>query len=340
MRRRRWWLAVAAVGLVAVWQLGQRPSASTSAELPDREPVGAANDRLIIEPDDGMAPIYELLRAPHHTLDLTMYALADPTAEAVLASDAMRGVRVRVVLDGRLEHNRNRPAYDYLRSRGVAVRWSSSRYFATHEKAFVIDATTAVVMSLNLTSQYYATTRDVAVVDSDRRDAAAIESVFGADFDGRGSPTPAADDLVWSPGQSLADLVALVGSARHTVVLESEELSSAEVIAALHAALQRGIAVSIAMTYDERWRAAFDRLLAAGARVGVMYGERPRYIHAKLVVVDAGTAHARAFVGSENLSDSSLRRDRELGIVLLRPRLVSQVDQVIAADLAAGSPLP
>jgi len=334
--RRRWWLAFAGLALVAGWQLAHRPAATVAAQLPAREPMGAANDRLIIEPDDGMTPVYALLRSPHRSLDLTMYELSDPTAESVLASDAARGVRVRVVLDSRLEQVRNRAAYDYLRSRGVAVAWSSSRYFATHEKGFVIDGSTAVVMSLNLTSQYYATSRDLAVVDSDRRDAASIEQVFAADFAGRPTAVPAADDLVWSPEQSLADLVALIGSARRSVALESEELSSPQVIDALLAARRRGTAVSIAMTYNERWRPAFDRLGAAGARIAVMYGERPLYIHAKLLVTDPGTPQARAFVGSENLSDASLRHDRELGIVLLAPHLVDQVTRVISADLAAS----
>jgi phosphatidylserine/phosphatidylglycerophosphate/cardiolipin synthase-like enzyme len=337
MPRRRWLLAIVGLVVASGWQLSHPPTAKLAAALPGREPRGAANDRLIVAPDDGMTPIYDLLRSPRRRLDMTMYSLSDPTAEAILAADVARGVRVRVVLDGGLEHTHNQPAYDYLRSRGVTVEWSSSQYFATHEKTFVIDGATAVVMSLNLTSQYYATTRDVAVVDSDRRDAAAIEAVFAADFAGRPSPTPAADDLVWSPDQSLADLAALISSARHSVTLESEELSSSEVIDALHAAQQRGVAVSIAMTYDERWRPAFSRLVAAGARVRVMYGERPLYIHAKLLVVDVGTPQARAFVGSENLSDTSLRHDRELGIVLVQPHLVDDIDRVISADLAAAS---
>jgi len=338
MRRRRW-VAVAGLAVLVAWLALPHRDLLSAAQLPVREPAGAANDRLIIEPDDGMAPIYALLRSPQRALDLTMYELADPTAESIIGSDAARGVRVRVVLDSRLERMRNAPAYEYLRSRGVAVSWSSSRYFVTHEKGFVIDGATAVVMSLNLTSQYYATSRDVAVVDSDRRDAAAIEAVFAADFTGRPIGVPAADDLVWSPEQSLADLLALITSARRSVELESEELSSPEVIDALLSARRRGIAVSIAMTYDDSWRPAFARLAAAGARISVMYGERPLYIHAKLLVTDAGSIGARAFVGSENLSDASLRRDRELGIVLLAPRLVDEVDRVISSDLTAATSL-
>lgn len=40
------------------------------------------------------------------------------------------------------------------------------------------------------------------------------------------------------------------------------------------------------------------------------------YIHAKVIVADAGRPNETAFLGSENCSDNSLSSNRELGIVL------------------------
>lgn len=308
------------------------------SQLPAAPPPAAAADRLIVEPDAGMQPIYSLLGAPRHRLDLTMYELDDPTAEAILADDAARGVAVRVLLDHRLEAAHDAAAYSYLTARHVAVHWAGPRYFVTHEKTFVIDGSRAVVMSLNLASRYYATSRDVAVVDPDRADAAAIEAVFDADFAGRSTGTPAADDLVWSPRQSAADLIAMITHARRSLLVESEELNSAAVVGALVAAARRGVAVRVAMTFQSDWQPAFDAVSAAGGQVSVMYGERPLYIHAKLLVADAGMPHAMAFVGSENLSDASLFSDRELGIVLLGRPLVDQVARVVDSDFRSGTP--
>jgi cardiolipin synthase A/B len=339
VRRRRLRLALAAVVVVgAVLALrgigGGTPS--VRAMLPAREPAGAVADTVIVEPDDSMAPIYALLAAPRRTLDMTVYELVDPTAESVLADDAARGVRVRVILDGRLERGRNAAAYEFLRSRGVEVVWSSERYFVTHEKTFVIDGSVAVVMSLNLASRYYATTRDVAVVDRDPRDATAIEAVFDADLRGAPTGTPAADDLVWSPGQSQADLVTLIDSARRSISVESEELSSRTIVAAMVAAARRGVTVSVAMTYDPGYVPGFNAITRAGGVVSLMQRESPLYIHAKLLAVDTGMPDARGFVGSENLSDASLLHDRELGIVLTSPRLVGEVGAVIAGDVRDG----
>lgn len=336
MRRRPLVFGIVLAAGITIWH-STRGGEHLAAVLPAVAPPAAASDRLIVEPDDGMAAIEDLLGSPRRSLDLTMYELEDPSAERILASDAARGVRVRVILDGRLERARNLAAYDYLRGRGVAVTWSSSRFFATHEKAFVIDSTTAVVMSLNLTSRYYATSRDAAVVDRDPADVAAIEAVFEQDLRGAGSATPAADDLVWSPGQSWADVLALIRRARVSVALESEELSSPAVVHALLSAAKHGVRVAVAMTYADDWRPAFDALRHAGAEVRVMYGERPLYLHAKLIAVDAGTGHGVAFVGSENLTDASLLHDRELGVVLLTPDLVRRIATVIATDLVDGT---
>jgi cardiolipin synthase A/B len=324
------------VAALLAWRAARQPVSSATAALPAAEPAAAAADSLVVEPDAGMAPIYALLSSPLRTLDMTMYELADPSAEAVLADDAARGVRVRVLLDHHLEGRRNLPAYDFLRSRGVEVAWASDRYFATHEKTFVIDRRIAVVMSLNLTSDYYATSRDVAVVDRDPRDVAAIESVFEADLRGDATGTPPADDLVWSPGQSQADLLALIDGARRSVAVESEEMSSRPVVDALVRAARRGVAVTVAMTYDPDWRPGLDAIAAAGVRVSLRYGESPLYVHAKLLVIDRGTPAGRAFVGSENLSGTSLLHDRELGVVLVAPALVDAIASVISRDVSGG----
>ncbi|HEX3707202.1 MAG TPA: phospholipase D-like domain-containing protein [Mycobacteriales bacterium] len=339
MRRSRLLTAVVVCVCAVGWHVS-RGSGSPRAELPSLVPAAARADRLIVEPDDGMQPVYDLLASPKRSLDLTIYELADPTAESILAMDAGRGVHVRVLFDGRLERDRNGPAYAFLRDRGVEVAWSTSRFFATHEKTFVIDGRTAVVMSLNLASSYYATTRDLAVVDHDPADVAAIESVFAADLRGGADTTPAADDLVWSPRQSWADLIALIKRAHRSVAVESEELSSPAVVGTLLDAARRGVRVSVAMTYSDAWRPALTALARSGAQVRVMYGERPLYLHAKLMAIDAGTGHGIGFVGSENLSDASLLHDRELGLVLLDTASVRRIATVIASDLADGNVWP
>lgn len=46
----------------------------------------------------------------------------------------------------------------------------------------------------------------------------------------------------------------------------------------------------------------------------------------------AGTATARAFVGSENFSAASLTKNRELGVTTTTPAVVNALDATVTAD--------
>jgi phosphatidylserine/phosphatidylglycerophosphate/cardiolipin synthase-like enzyme len=333
MRRLALLLAVVVATALAAAGCG---SSRPVAALPTL--ATGAGDTALVEPDDGYDTLYGWLGAARSTLDLTMYELVDDRALQVLEAIAARGVRVRVLLDQRLERRANLPAYLALRAHGVDVHWASGRYAATHEKAFVVDGRALVVMSLNLTSRYYATSRDVAVLTRSGPDVAAFQHVFDADWVGHTTSTPAGADLVWSPHQSQADLVALVDSARTSVWLESEEYAERDVLAAMKRAAQRGVDVRVAMTYQKDWAQNWNDLVAAGGHVTYFQGEHPLYIHAKVVVVDAGTSRLRVFAGSENLTNSSLNMNRELGIVLVGGTAAGRLASMVSGDLATGKP--
>jgi phosphatidylserine/phosphatidylglycerophosphate/cardiolipin synthase-like enzyme len=97
--------------------------------------------------------------------------------------------------------------------------------------------------------------------------------------------------------------------------------------------------VVVVMTADSEWDGALDELGQAGVEVRT-YPDTPSalFIHAKVVVVDAGSADERAFVGSENFSVASLVFNRELGIVTSRPGVVGTLARLVASDAAGGEP--
>lgn len=301
--------------------------------------VGPASTAgLVIEPDAGIAPIQELIRSAQHTLDMTMYELEDQPTEDLLAADAARGVTVRVILDHSFSGSKNQPAFTYLSGHGVQVRWAPSTYAITHQKTITVDGRTSAVMTLNLTAQYYASSRDVAVLDHDPADVQGIESVFDADFAATAVGTPHETDLVWSPGQSAQALPALIGSAQHSLLVENEEMSDPDIIDQLVAAARRGVDVEVCMTDSSSWHAAFNQLTQAGAHVVTYAASAPLYIHAKVIVVDAGTAAEQVFTGSENFSRGSLERNRELGLVLSTPSIVDALAQTLRSDVKGGRP--
>jgi phosphatidylserine/phosphatidylglycerophosphate/cardiolipin synthase-like enzyme len=314
------------------------PSTTAAATTTTGAPAPSSYLTLFTEPTAGIAPIYSAMRGAQRSLDLEMYELVDTTAEEILAQDAARGVAVRVVLDKNLEATDNTPAYDYLSSHGVQVAWAPAGFDADHEKAMVVDTTTAWIMTLNIASRYYSNTRDFAVEDTDPADVAAITSVFDADVTGAAVTPGAGDDLVWSPTTSYEDLIGLIESAKTTLLVENEEMENTGVVGALEAAARNGVDVEVVMNDTSEYADDFDELESSGVKVSTYPGDPGLYIHAKAIVVDAGGPSARAFAGSQNFSTASLDYNRELGVITGDTGVVSALASRIREDFAAATP--
>ncbi|WP_162877998.1 phospholipase D-like domain-containing protein [Trinickia diaoshuihuensis] len=299
--------------------------------------AAVAAPTLVTEPDQGLTPIYTFMQSATKTLDMTMYELVDTQAEDILVQLAAKGVAVRVILDQNLESNNNQPAYDYLSQNGVNVVWANPTYSATHEKAIVVDGRTAAVMTLNLTSRYYASSRDFAVIENDANDVAAIETTFEADFASNAVTPPTGDDLVWSPTNSTSALLKLINSATNTLQIENEEMSNSKIVTALVNAANRGVQVQVTMTYNSKYASNYDKLSAAGVLISTYDPKASLYIHAKVILADYGTSSADAFVGSENFSVASLTRNRELGLVTRDSSLMASLASVLQSDFRGGT---
>ena len=267
---------------------------------------------------------------------MTMYEFSDTTAERDLAAAAKRGVRVRVILDHR-EKSGNSHAYSYFRSHGIAVTWSSSDYRYTHQKTVIIDGTKAVIMTANLTSRYYATSRDFLVTDTERADVSAITAVFNADFAKKTVHPGDGNDLVWSPTDSQDQLIALINGATSSLRIYSEEMGDRTVENALIKAAKRGVDVQVCGENESgEYDSAFAKLARAGIRISYYSSSTGFYIHGKVVEADYGTAHAKIFIGSENFSSTSLNQNRELGLIISSHPVMSAMAGTFAADFRNG----
>jgi cardiolipin synthase A/B len=192
-------------------------------------------------------------------------------------------------------------------------------------------------MSLNLTSRYYSSSRDFAVIENDPKDVSAIQTTFNADFGNQAITPPVGDSLVWSPTVSKADLVNLIGAAKVSLLIENE-LSYSTIITALAKAAKRGVDVTLCMTDSSDWTANLNTLAKAGVHISTYAADASLYIHAKVIVADNGKSGAKAFVGSENFSEASLTKNRELGLITTSPTILSQLKMTVVNDFAGGTP--
>ena len=292
---------------------------------------------LVIEPGAGFSPVYGLINGARHSVDVTMYEFADTTAEHDLAAAAKRGVHVQVILDEK-EKSLNSGAYSYFRDNGIKVVWSWSRFTYTHQKTLIIDGSQAVIMTANLTSKYYSTSRDFLVIDTNHADVTAITAVFNADFAHHAITPGEGADLVWSPTDSQDKLLGLINGATSSLRIYSEEMGDTTVENALIKAAKRGVDVQVCgENEDGEYDSAFAKLARAGVHISYYRSSTGFYIHGKVIEADYGTGHAKIFIGSENFSSTSLNHNRELGLITSNSAVLSAMASTFKADFSNGT---
>lgn len=291
------------------------------------------------EADGSVTPLYALVNGAQKTIDMTMYELVDTTFSGDLVAACGRGVKVRVVLDQNLEKTSNTAAYTQLNgAANCRAVWANPVYQATHQKTITVDGTVSAILSLNLTSRYYKTTRDVGLVENDPADVAAIEATFNQDYVAAAVTPGNGDDLIWSPTTAQAALLGIINGATKTLLVENEEMGASNIVSALEAAAKRGVAVNIAMTDNTSYATEFAALKAAGCGVHVYPNTATAlYIHAKALVADYGLSTQKIYMGSINFSIASMTENRELGLYISDALAAQSLNATITSDYA-GAP--
>ncbi len=297
---------------------------------PPGPPAGAV--RLLVEPEAGRAAVLDLLSGARRSVWAELYLLTDEDALAILAGRAAAGCDVRILLEPApyQAEGANQAAFARLAAAGADVRWATARFTYTHAKVFTVDHATLAVLTLNLTASGLDSNREYAAVDTDPVDVAAMEAVFAADQ--FGTTAAPAGRLVTSPDGSRGALLGLFAEAGATLAVETEELADREVVDALLAARARGVAVTLAWPGPASGAAGtFQALAAAGATVRAVGSPA---IHGKVVVADGRSL----YLGSANLTATSLDANREVGLRLTDASLAATIAATVAADAASGVP--
>jgi len=332
-------LAGAAVAVAAGYYSAQYSATMDRTRAPQpSSPVRS----LMVEPDDGRTLILGALQEAKRSIDLTIYELNDPEVDAALISAHDRGVVVRVLYNyysfisqGR---NPNESAVNSLDSAGIQSKPASSSFLDTHQKTFLIDSSEAIIMTFNLQPDYFQGTRDFGITTTNPAEIAEIQRVFEADWNYQ-PPTVTQPTLVWSPINSRQKILGLISHSTKTLEVYNEEIQDEACIQALISAAGRGVAVrfiSAQLMQEGRDANAPGRQTLNNGGVDAKAGTS-LYIHAKMILADYGTSDQVAFVGSENFSDASLDKNRELGILVKDKTVLDRLNTVFEQDWAKES---
>jgi cardiolipin synthase A/B len=295
---------------------------------------------------EGLKPVADEIASARSSIRMFMFHLTDKSMVRALEDAKARGVDVRLILDAKnLESKSSKKIADDLKDHEIVVTPSTPEFSITHAKAMVIDDRRAVIMSLNLTT-LTPKTRDYAIATEDPAVVAEFRSVFEADVknaEARTRETPAlsCSTLMWSPINSETKLVALIDSAKLTIIASSENLGDTAIDGALESAAARGVKTRVlAPLCDLNPNPLFNVPMIeemdkdhVDARLmpGPSTPERP-YIHAKMIIVDG----ARGYIGSVNFSENSTHKARELGIVFEDRAAISAISAAFDSDWSSA----
>jgi len=279
---------------------------------------------MIVEPRDGVRPLTRAIDCANQRIFVEAYILSDTRVVRALERAAAQGVEVYVLLEPHPLGMGTQPARMamLLRAAGVMTRWTRPDVQLTHAKFMVLDDRIAVVSTANFSRSAFGRNREVLVFLHGTRDVRSLSNVFRADWDR--APPPLDDpNLLVSPYNGRQTLTHLLRGARSSIRIYAEEVADATLERLLIAAANRGVSVQVVLAWGATPQGA-RTLERGGVRVREL---RSPYIHAKAMIVD----DREAFVGSENVSTTSLDRNREVG-VLIRGSAVRELNALFARD--------
>jgi cardiolipin synthase len=161
---------------------------------------------LAISPYDSRPKIIEFLKSAERSIDISDAKLRDSAVLALLREKASRGVRVRVLGSD--------PSYA---DRVPTIHYRQITRFKMHAKCVVVDASKALIGSMNLRAVSLDRRREVGVFVDDPKALVQLEHVFDLDWNAKSSEVPSAKrgitavldeppDLTLSPDQPAASV--------------------------------------------------------------------------------------------------------------------------------------
>lgn len=275
--------------------------------------------RLLVQPDDGVAPLLEAIGRARESLDVYVFRLDYRVIEDALAAAVARGVRLRTLIahanGGKPEALRK--LEDRLLALGATVSRTATDLIRYHGKALIADRRTLYVLGYNFTRRDVDQSRSLGAVIEDPALVAEALRLFEADFD-RQPFSPANDDLVVSPHNSRAVLTELIAAARRQLLIYDGRLSDNQVQQVLEARARAGVEVRVLGRVEKELE---------GVAVRPYAGKR---LHVRAIVQDG----RRVFIGSQSLRRLELERRREIGVRLDDRSLARRVTALFERDWA------
>ena len=329
----------------------------------------AGNDITILQNGDEIfSAMLEAIRGANSSIELVTYVywhskIAAQFANA-LCERARQGVQVRLLIDAFGGAIMSTRMVGQLEQAGVKIAWfrpfsmSSWRRFNSrnHRKILLVDGRIGFTGGVGIADQWTGDAGDskhwrdmhCRILGPACQDLAAAFSENWLEATQEKlpelpTPEPQGDVTILTTA-SLASVrptaiatlfeAAIGAAAERLWITPAYCVPSAEIVAALAAAVGRGVDVRI-LTNGQRsnhqltlqaGRASYEALIAAGVKI---YEYQPTVMHVKAMTIDKQWAS----IGSANMDSRSLVLNEELNVSFISPQIVADLDMQFMQDL-------
>jgi cardiolipin synthase len=277
--------------------------------------------KLIVQPDAGVVPIVQALRAAKKSISLAIFRIDRVEIEKALATAVARGVRVRALIahTNRGGERTLRELELRLLAAGVTVARTPDDLLRYHGKFMVVDDVLHV-FGFNFTKLDIEKSRSFGISTRDKRSVSEALKLLKADVT-RQPYKPAKSNLVVSPETARDMLAAFIKGARKELAIYDERIQDPAMIKLLKERCAKGVTVRV-----------LGDLKGPDGDVRVRPLKSIR-LHVRAIIRD-GT---RAFVGSQSLRKDELQKRREVGLLISNPAVTRKLMQVFESDWAESA---
>lgn len=276
--------------------------------------------KLIVQPDEGAAPIVKAIKAAKKTIDIVIFRFDRLEVEKALAQAVDRGVNVRALIA-----HTNKGGEKTLRKlelrlleAGLTVSRTADDLPRYHGKMMIVDKVLHVY-GFNYTKLDIDKSRSFGIVTNDRKIVVEARKLFEADFNRQGY-SPGNSRFVVSPENSRTVLTNFVRCAKKELLIYDAQVSDNLVQRILVARVNQGVKIRIIGRLEKP---------IEGIKVRKLSDLR---LHIRAIVRD----REAAFIGSQSLRKLELDGRREVGIVVDDRRVARQIAAVFEDDWDAA----
>ncbi|HUQ88786.1 MAG TPA: phospholipase D-like domain-containing protein [Vicinamibacterales bacterium] len=281
--------------------------------------------QLIIQPDDGIAPLIEAMKRARKTIDIVIFRFdIDEIADA-LTQAVERGIAVRALIahTNRGGEGKLRKLEQKLLKVGVTLSRTADDMVRYHGKLLVVDRNLAYVLGFNYTHQDVEKSRSFGLGTRNPKIVRDVMKVIEADHNRTDPPSISSSRVVVSPENAREVLSEYIRKARKELLIYDVNLSDDRMLTLIKQRAAAGVAIKVIGEVEKKWVEAIEWRIKPFNRLK---------LHVRAIIRDGRSA----FVGSQSLRKLELDERREVGLITRDRRVVKRMTEMFASDWKRG----